>query len=76
MIRAASVGNDLKAEFRNPARRLSRLVLYASIYALVRLAASGTNLSPSGRGLAISPGDVVAPSPLAQGIDAQQKVIS
>jgi len=59
MIRGASVGNDLKLEFRNPARLLSRLVLYASIYALVRLAAC-----------------VVAPSPLAHGIDVQQKVIS
>jgi len=55
MIRAASLGNDLKLEFRNPARLLSRLVLYASIYALVRLAAC-----------------VVAPSPLAQGIDAAE----
>jgi hypothetical protein len=36
----ASVGNDLKLEVTKLARLLSRLVLYASIYMLLRLAVS------------------------------------
>jgi hypothetical protein len=38
--RTVSVGNDLKLELSKPARLLSHLVLYASIYVLLRLAFS------------------------------------
>jgi hypothetical protein len=40
ITRTVSVGNDLKLEVAKLARLLSRLVLYASIYMLLRLAIS------------------------------------
>ena len=50
-VRAASVGNNLMLEVAKPAGLLSRLVLYASIYMLLRLAISlavlRSSLTPS-----------------------------